>query len=222
MVIYNLIKITMSEDKKVSNEIRIGFKTKPKEIISQCEKILQEDKAKDVHLSAVSTSIGDLVIAVEILKIKFPGLFQKNIFSTISPRSSEKKNKPETSTQRLFPRLEIILSKEKPKEEKGESKVISEEEKKILIETLEKQKESYIKIRKSRKYRRPIRKNRRLGYNRRRYSYQTKRNNYNKRRPVYNNNMRFRKSPTRGRGTLKKFKEPRKNSQDKKATAAKN
>lgn len=222
MVIYNLIKITMSEDKKVSNEIRIGFKTKPKEIISQCEKILQEDKAKDVHLSAVSTSIGDLVIAVEILKIKFPGLFQKNIFSTISPRSSEKKNKPETTIQRLFPRLEIILSKEKPKEEKEESKVISEEEKKILIETLEKQKESYIKIRKSRKYRRPIRKNRRLGYNRRRYSYQTKRNNYNKRRPVYNNNMRFRKSPTRGRGTLKKFKEPRKNSQDKKATAAKN
>ena len=212
----------MSEDKKVSNEIRIGFKTKPKEIISQCEKILQEDKAKDVHLSAVSTSIGDLVIAVEILKIKFPGLFQKNIFSTISPRSSEKKNKPEASTQRLFPRLEIVLSKEKPKEEKEEPKVISEEEKKILIETLEKQKESYIKIRKSRKYRRPIRKNRRLGYNRRRQSYQTKRNNYNKRRPVYNNNMRFRKSPTRGRGTLKKFKEPRKNSQDKKATAAKN
>ena len=222
MIIYTLIKITMSEDKKVSNEIRIGFKTKPKEIISQCEKILQEDKAKDVHLSAVSTSIGDLVIAVEILKIKFPGLFQKNIFSTISPRSSEKKNKPETSTQRLFPRLEIVLSKEKPKEEKEEPKVISEEEKKILIETLEKQKESYIKIRKSRKYRRPIRKNRRLGYNRRRYSYPTKRNNYNKRRPVYNNNMRFRKSPTRGRGTLKKFKEPRKNSQDKKATAAKN
>ena len=212
----------MSEDKKASNEIRLGFKTKPKEILSQCEKILQEDKAKDVHLSAVSTSIGDLVIAVEILKIKIPGLFQKNIFSTIAPRKSEKKNKPEASAQKLFPRLEIVLSKEKPKEEKEESKVISEEESKILIETLEKQKESYIKIRKSKKYRRPIRKNRRLGYNRRRYSYPTKRNNYTKRRPVYNNNMRFRKSPTRGRVAPKKTKEPRMNSQDKKATAAKN
>ena len=104
----------------------------------------------------------------------------------------------------------------------GDEPIISEEENKILIETLEKQKESYIKIRKSRKYRRPIRKNRRLGYNRRRYSYPTKRNNYTKRRPVYNNNMRFRKSPARGRVAPKKLKEPRMNSQDKKATAAKN
>lgn len=209
----------MSEGKIPSNEIRIGFKSKPKETIAQCEKLLKEDKVKDLHLSAVSTSIADLVITVEILKTMFKGLYQKSIFSTISPRVSEKKKKEETNSQRLCPRLEIVLSMEKPKEEKEDSKVISEEERKTLIETLDKQKEKFIKLRKSRKFRRPLRKNRRLGYNRRGISYSNRRNTFNKRRPVYNNNMRFRKSPIRGRNASKKFKEPRKISENKEAAS---
>lgn len=210
----------MSEDKKPSNEIRIGFKSKPKEIISQCEKLLKEDKVKDLHLSAVSTSISDLVITVEILKTMFKGLYQKSVFSTISPRVSKKKKKDDANNnKRLCPRLEIVLSMEKPKEEKEDSKEISEEERKILIETLEKQKEAFIKMRKTRRFRRPLRKNRKLGYNRRGYSYSNRRNTFIKRRPVYNNTMRFRKSPIRGRTTAKKFKEPRKISENKGAPA---
>ena len=83
----------MSQDKEVANEIRIGITSKPKDIISKCEKLLKEDKVKDLHLSAVGNSIGELVIYVEILKSIFPKLSQKSVFSTITPTPSKKEKK---------------------------------------------------------------------------------------------------------------------------------
>lgn len=110
----------MSEEKKVSNEIRIGLRTKPKEIITQCEKLIKEEKVKELHLSAVGNTIGNLVVAVEIVKSLFPDLHQSSEFSTIPARSIEKEKdkKSDTKPQRLYPRLEIILSTEKLPEKK--------------------------------------------------------------------------------------------------------
>ena len=117
----------MSEEKKVSNEIRIGLRTKPKEIIAQCEKLIKEEKVKELHLSAVGNTIGNLVVAVEIVKSLFPNLHQSSEFSTIPARSLEKDKdkKPDTKPQRLYPRLEIILSTEKlaEKKEGSQSKI---------------------------------------------------------------------------------------------------
>ena len=89
----------MTEAQKPSNEIKIGFKSKPKEVIAQCEKLIKDEKFKDLHLSAISTSIGDLVIAVEILKSMFPNLSQQNIFTTISPLPNEKSKKSDTKIE---------------------------------------------------------------------------------------------------------------------------
>ena len=112
-----------SESKAPNNEIRVGNRTKPKDLIAQCEKLLKEDKVKEIHLSAVGNSIGDLIIAVEILKSSNPGLFQQNIFSTIGPRapknqSPEKekdkdKEKENEKPQKLYPHLEVVISCEK-------------------------------------------------------------------------------------------------------------
>ena len=60
----------MSESKKPNNELRISFRSKPKQIISQCEKLLKEEKVKDLHLSAIGNTIGNLVITAEIFKKK--------------------------------------------------------------------------------------------------------------------------------------------------------
>ena len=106
----------MSQDKEVANEIRIGITSKPKDIISKCEKLLKEDKVKDLHLSAVGNSIGELVIYVEILKSIFPKLSQKSVFSTITPAPSKKEKKTDDKTQKLLPKLEVIVSTEKEKE----------------------------------------------------------------------------------------------------------
>ena len=82
-----------TEVKVPNNEIRVGNRTKPKDLIAQCEKLLNEDKLKEIHLTAVGNSIGDLIIAVEILKSSNPGLNQHTIFSTIGPRPPKNANK---------------------------------------------------------------------------------------------------------------------------------
>jgi hypothetical protein len=174
----------MSEEKKVSNEIRIGLRTKPKEIITQCEKLIKEEKVKELHLSAVGNTIGNLVVAVEIVKSLFPDLHQSSEFSTIPARSIEKDKdkKSDTKPQRLYPRLEIILSTEKLPEKKEDSKSkITEEERTILIETLEKQKEAFTKIR---RLRRNFINTRRRVFNGRRKNapYSAKNRGYNNRR----------------------------------------
>lgn len=107
----------MSEEKKISNEIRIGLRTKPKDVIAQCQKLIKEEKVKEFHLSAVGNTIGNLVVAVEIVKSIFPELYQSSEFSTIPARvnGKDKDKKPDAKPQKLYPRLEIILSLEKKK-----------------------------------------------------------------------------------------------------------
>ena len=120
----------MSEDKKSSNEFRIGFKSNPKEVITECVNILKNDKNKELHLLAISSSIGEISIISEILKSIFPNLSQKNVFSVIYP-FSKKKERNEEYKNRLYPKLEIILSLDEKK--KGSATKISEEEIKLLL-----------------------------------------------------------------------------------------
>lgn len=208
----------MTEAQKPSNEIKIGFKSKPKEVISQCQKLIKDEKFKDLHLSAISTSIGDLVIAVEILKSMFTNLVQQNVFTTISPLPKEKSKKSDKKIQKLLPRLEIILSTSKKDEKKEDTThpvTISEEERKILINTLEKKKKAF---KKNKKYRRSFRIKRRWGYNgtNKRYAYSAKRTGYNWRKASYNNKGRpYGKTPDRKKNNIRKLKEPRKNSGNK-------
>ena len=210
-----------TEVKVPNNEIRVGNKTKPKDLIAQCEKLLNEDKLKEIHLTAVGNSIGDLIIAVEILKSSNPGLNQQTIFSTIGPRTpknankdkEKEKDKVNEKPQKLYPHLEVVLSCEKL--EMKEAPKLTEEERKILIDTLDKQKANFNKQRKFNSFKR--RRNFRFGFRRQRFALSARRNvnnrynrnarnwsyntNNNKRRPRqgYNNRMNnrrvFPKSP---------------------------
>jgi DNA-binding protein len=200
----------MSKEKKVSNEIRIGLKTKPKDVISQCQKLINEEKVKELHLSAVGNTIGNLVVAVEIVKSIFPDLYQSSEFSTIPARANgkDKDKKPDSKPQKLYPRLEIILSSEK---KEGSKFTVTEEEKKILIDTLEKQKEAFTKIR---KFRRNFRNARRRVFSGRRQklSFSAKNSGFNNRRQFGYNKRTFVKSPTAKRNNLRKFNAPKNNS----------
>ena len=214
----------MSEEKKVSNEIRIGLRTKPKEIISQCEKFIKEEKVKELHLSAVGNTIGNLVVAVEIVKSLFPDLHQSSEFSTIPARSIEKDKdkKSDTKPQRLYPRLEIVLSTEKLPEKKEDSKSkITEEERTILIETLEKQKEAFTKIR---RLRRNFINTRRRVFNGRRKNppYSAKNRGYNNRRRTGFRGRQFVKSPNGARRNNPRKFNAQKNTSTTKQTPVKN
>ena len=207
----------MSEEKKPSNEIRIKFNSKQKDILAQCEKLLKDGNVKDLHLSAVSSTIADLMVTVEILKSKHPGLSQQSKFTTIPPRQNEKDKKdkkPEEKSTKLFPRLEIILTLNDEKKE-GSAAAISEEETNVLIETLDKKKDAF----KKKKFKKSFRKNnRRLAYNgrRKRYSYSAKKTRFNWRKPAYNNRKPYGKTPN---GKNVKFNAPRKNSGNKQVAA---
>ena len=192
-----------SESKAPNNEIRVGNRTKPKDLIAQCEKLLKEDKVKEIHLSAVGNSIGDLIIAVEILKSSNPGLLQQNIFSTIGPRapknqSPEKekdkdKEKENEKPQKLYPHLEVVISCEKI--ELPEVPKISEEERKILIETLDKQKIAFNKQRKFNYFKR--RRNFRYRNRRQRYASAVRRNINNRFNRNNGRNRSFNLNPRR-------------------------
>ena len=209
----------MSEDKRPANEFRIGFKSNPKEVITQCEKLLKDDKFKEIHLSAISSSIGEISIIAEILKYTFPNLSQKNVFSVITPPSTEKKKKTDENKKKLYPRLEIILTLGDKKEEPATK--ITEEEIKILIDTLEKQKESYRKSRNSKKVFRRIRRWRTYS-RKKRYSYSPKKNNFTAKRTGFFNRRPFGKSPIRGRNNVNKTMGSRKDSGNKQAASVKN
>lgn len=205
----------MSEEKKPNNEIRIQSRTKPKQVISQCEKLLKEDKVKELHLCGVGNAIGNVVIAAEIMKSYHPELFQQSVFSTIVPKSIEKdkEKKVETKNQKLFPKLEIILSTEKPNEKKeSTAQKITEEERKILIETLDNQRGTFFR----RNFRRPFRNNRRRGYpasrGNQRYAYSAKRTGYFNRRPGYNNRRPYGKNPINRKTNMRQFNGNRTNS----------
>jgi len=192
------------ETKVPSNEIRVGNRTKPKDLIAQCEKLLKEDKLKEIHLTAVGNSIGDLIIAVEILKSSNPDLFQCNKFSTIGPRTpkntnNKEKEKENEKPQKLYPHLEVVISCEKI--ENVETPKLTEEERKILIETLDKQKVAFNKQRRFNSFRRR-RYNYRYRNRRQRFALSSRRNVNNRfirnngRNRSYNNvNVRRRTRP---------------------------
>ena len=201
----------MSEDKAPTTEFRIGLKSKPKEIITQCEKLLKDEKVKDLHLSGVGTSIGELISIVAVLKSIYPKLYTKSLFSVIPGRTTDKNKdkkedkKEEPKNQKLYPRLEITVSNEKIVDKDENSVKLSEEEKTTLIDTLGKNKELFIK---RRRLRRPFRRNRRWGYNnirRQRFAYSAKRAGYNNRRFGFTNSRRPYGKPPVKRNNLRKY-----------------
>ena len=88
---------------------------------------------RSLNLSAVGGSIGTLVIAVEVLKAMIPGFYQLNRFATISYQSVE--DGGNVQNQRLYPKLEVILSLDKPeKETEGFQEPLDEENRKKMLE----------------------------------------------------------------------------------------
>lgn len=214
----------MSESKKPNNELRISFRSKPKQIISQCEKLLKEEKVKDLHLSAIGNTIGNLVITAEIFKQIHPELFIQSIFSI----NKDAKKSPDQKTPKLLPKLEIIFATEKLAEKKEDpDPKMSEEDRNALLDTLDKQKDAFLKNRRfwrRRNLNANNRRWRRFGRRNQRYAFSAKRTGFGWKRPAFNNrNVRrpFAKPPVGRRNNLRKFNGNRKNSANR-PVAAKN
>ena len=120
-----------TENKKADNDIRVGIKSRQKYVIKYASSIMKEKNYKELKFSAVGGSIGKLLDIVEILKVLIPGLYQQNRITSVAYQTVDSNNT--LLNQRLYPKLEIILSKDEPKS-KGEGyqgKLDEEERKKI-------------------------------------------------------------------------------------------
>ena len=132
----------MEKSKKPVNDIRISFTSRIGGVVSYCEKLLKENNIRELNFSAVGGSIGTLVSVVELLKTITPELYQINRLATISYQSVEEGGKSESQNQRLYPKLEVKLTLDKPaKTPEGFQDKLPEEERKKLFEIHSKRRE---------------------------------------------------------------------------------
>ena len=125
----------MDKSKKPINDIRVSYSSRIGGIVSYCEKLLKENNIRELNFSAVGGSIGTLVSVVELLKTITPGLYQINRLATISYQSVEEGGKSDNQNPRLFPKLEVKLTLDKPaKPTEGFQDKIDEEERKKLLD----------------------------------------------------------------------------------------
>ena len=113
----------------------------------------------------------------------------KNANKDAEKDKDKEKEKETEKPQKLYPHLEVILSCEKL--EIKEAPKITEEERKILIETLDKQKENFKKQRKFNSFRR--RRNFRFGFRRQRFASFKKQRKFNSFRRRRNFRFGFRR-----------------------------
>ena len=132
----------MDKSKKPVNDIRVSYSSRIGGIVSYCEKLLKENNMRELNFSAVGGSIGTLVSVVELLKTITPGLYQINRLATISYQSVEEGGKSENQNARLFPKLEVKLTLDKPaKQTEGFQDKLTEEERKKLLDLHNKRKD---------------------------------------------------------------------------------
>ena len=125
----------MDKSKKPINDIRVSYSSRIGGIVSYCEKLLKENNMRELNFSAVGGSIGTLVSVVELLKTITPGLYQINRLATISYQSVEEGGKSDNQNPRLFPKLEVKLTLDKPaKPTEGFQDKLDEEERKKLLD----------------------------------------------------------------------------------------
>jgi hypothetical protein len=101
------------ETKKEPNDIRIGMSSRPRNVIKYATSVMDELKLTELKFSAVGGSIGRLLDIVEVLKVLKPGLYQQNRITSVAYQTVDSNNK--LLTQKLYPKLEVVLSKEEPK-----------------------------------------------------------------------------------------------------------
>ena len=116
---------------KAANDIRIGMNTRVRNVILYSSSILKEKNLRELKFSAVGGSIGRLLDTVEVLKAIIPGFYQHNKITSVAYQTLDSNNT--VLNQRLYPKMEVILSLDefKTKNEGTQDKLKEEERSKI-------------------------------------------------------------------------------------------
>ena len=128
------------DSKKAPNDIRIGMNSRPRYVIKYSTSVMDEQKLSELKFSAVGGSIGRLLEIVEVLKVLKPGLYQQNRITSVAYQTVDSNNT--LLNQRLYPKLEVILSKEEPKNKtEGYQGKLEEDKRKDIEKIMKERKE---------------------------------------------------------------------------------
>ena len=197
--------MSKQETKKAENDIRIGMKTRPRYVIKYSQSIMKEKNLKELKFSAVGGSIGKLIEVVEVLKVLIPNLYQQNRITSVAYQTVDS-NKT-LLNQRLYPKLEVILSTEAFKDKnEGTQDKLDEKDRKTFEEHINKRREEREKNRGRGGRGRGGFRGRRGGFRGRRGGFRGRRGGFRGGRGAPRRGGRgtrggSRGTPTRGRGT---------------------
>ena len=96
-----------------ANQIRVSAGSQVRNLIRYANMLLKERNFREIHFSGLGGAIGKIVSCVEVLRIVNPGLYQVNKIETVT--YSTKDNQNNLVNERLYPRMEVILTLDEPK-----------------------------------------------------------------------------------------------------------
>lgn len=131
----------MEKDRQTKevNHIKIGAQTRVRNVISYALLLLKERNFNEVTLSAIGGAVGSLVNAVEVIKADLV-LYQTNKISTVSYQTMDSNEK--IIQERLYPKMEVVLSKEEPKTKtEGYQGRSSDDARRLVKEFMDKRRE---------------------------------------------------------------------------------
>ena len=116
---------------KAANDNRISMNSRVRNVIRYSTSIMKEKNLRELKFSAVGGSIGRLLDTVEVLKVLIPNLYQQNKITSVAYQTLDSNNT--VLNQRLYPKMEVILSYDefKTKNEGTQDKLKEEERSKI-------------------------------------------------------------------------------------------
>ena len=133
---------TVKEDPKAKapNDIRIGMNTRVRNVIRYSTSIMKEKNLKELKFSAVGGSIGRLLDTVEVLKVLIPNLYQQNKITSVAYQTLDSNNT--VLNQRLYPKMEVILSLDEfQTKNEGTQDKLPEEQRKQIEKTMNERRE---------------------------------------------------------------------------------
>ena len=120
--------------------------SRARNVIKYSTSVMDEKKLKELKFSAVGGSIGRLLDIVEVLKVLKPGLYQQNRITSVAYQTVDSNNT--LLNQRLYPKLEVILSTEEPKNKtEGYQGQLEEETRKQIEKAMNERREKFEKNR---------------------------------------------------------------------------
>lgn len=141
---------TTKKPEKAENDIRVGMRSRARNVIKYATSLIKDKKYKELKFSAVGGPIGTLVQIIEVLKVIIPDLYQQNRITSVAYQTVD--SNKNLLNQKLFPKLEVILSTEQFKEKtEGTQEKLSEKDRKVFEDHMNKRREEREKNRGARR-----------------------------------------------------------------------